>query len=303
MQLVVLARRQTRRHWLDALSVTWPNQAFHIEWEHPPARLVPKPDEERRKPPFQISIPVRHAVASAKSRSQRSREILYKLLICQSSARPSSRPSVKFLSCAWLLPLELRRSTAGNVKPPLPPWPSRGSPAYARIASRLAAFEGKSATADAAKTEVADLRRGVGGRLGQSIDAALHASAVANELMTGVGSAADGASESPRSPGQVTRDTDDTSSGNGAPVSTLCRARALRALSRRCLVSAKRGPLDGESTIAGPRLARRPWSGSVPAALNAARSALAIAITSAFWIATAWPGGAVVVIVAGVVRL
>jgi hypothetical protein len=66
MQLVLLAWRQTRRHRLDALSVTWPNQAFHIEWEHPPARLVPKPAEERRKPPFQISVPLRHAVGSPK---------------------------------------------------------------------------------------------------------------------------------------------------------------------------------------------------------------------------------------------
>jgi hypothetical protein len=64
MQLVVLARRQTRRHRLDALSVAWPDQAFHIERAHPPARLVPKSGNEWRKPPLKVPIPVRHAVGS-----------------------------------------------------------------------------------------------------------------------------------------------------------------------------------------------------------------------------------------------
>ena len=91
MQLVVVARRQTRRHRLHALSVPWPDQAFHIKREHPSARLMPKPGNKRRKPSLQISIPARHAVASAKSRSRRSGEIPYKLLICQSSARPCGR--------------------------------------------------------------------------------------------------------------------------------------------------------------------------------------------------------------------
>jgi hypothetical protein len=170
------------------------------------------------------------------------------------------------------------------------------------LAAERARFVTDFATADgiraSAHFESADARI-VDGRLGQSIDAALHASAVANELMAGVGSVADGASESP---GQVIRDTDDTPSGNGAAVSTLCRARAVRALSQvLSRLREARAALDGGSTIACPRPARRPWSDPVPAALNAARSALAIVITSAFWIATAWPSGAVAVIVAGVI--
>ena len=87
MQLVVVARRPSRRHRLDALAVARPNQPSNVERTHPSARLVSEPRQERRKPPLQISIPARHAVASAKSRSRRSGEILSELLICQSSAR------------------------------------------------------------------------------------------------------------------------------------------------------------------------------------------------------------------------
>ena len=48
---------------------------------------MPKPGNKRRKPSLQISIPARHAVASAKSRSRQSGEIPYKLLICQSRSK------------------------------------------------------------------------------------------------------------------------------------------------------------------------------------------------------------------------
>src|ERR1700734_2343659 len=90
MQLVVVARRQSRRHRLDALAVARANQACHVERKHPPARLVPQPRQERRKPPLEIPIPVRHAAGSANHRAKRSSEILYKLSICQSSAKRSA---------------------------------------------------------------------------------------------------------------------------------------------------------------------------------------------------------------------
>src|SRR5271168_4034419 len=91
MQLVVVAGRQSRRHRLDALAVARANQACHVERTHPPARLVPQPRQERRKPPLEIPIPVRHAAGSANHRAKRSSEILYKLPICQSSASGSNQ--------------------------------------------------------------------------------------------------------------------------------------------------------------------------------------------------------------------
>jgi hypothetical protein len=60
MQLVVVAGRQSRRHRLDALAVARPNQPCHVKRAHPPSRLVPQPRKERRQPPLQIPIPIRH---------------------------------------------------------------------------------------------------------------------------------------------------------------------------------------------------------------------------------------------------
>ena len=51
------------------------------------------------------------------------------------------------------------------------------------------------------------------------------------------------------------------------------------------------------SSVTGPRRARRLWSDPLLAALTGVRSALAIAITSSFWVATAWPTGATAVII------
>jgi uncharacterized membrane protein YccC len=52
---------------------------------------------------------------------------------------------------------------------------------------------------------------------------------------------------------------------------------------------------------AGPSPARQLWSDPVAAALTGIRAALAVAITTALWFATAWPNGPIAVIVAGVV--
>jgi hypothetical protein len=61
MQLVVIARRPSRRHRLDALAVARPNQPSNVERTHPSTRLMSEPRQERRKPPIKIPIPVRHA--------------------------------------------------------------------------------------------------------------------------------------------------------------------------------------------------------------------------------------------------
>src|SRR3984957_5526034 len=86
MQLVVVARRPSQRHRFDALAIARPNQPSNVERTHLSAPLVPQPRQERRKPPLKIPIPLPHAACSANLRSQRSGEILSKLLICQSSA-------------------------------------------------------------------------------------------------------------------------------------------------------------------------------------------------------------------------
>src|SRR3984885_11814924 len=70
MQLVVVAGRPSRRHRLDALAVARPNQPSYVERTHPSARLVPKPRQERRKPPQKVVIPSRHPSRSAKNRAQ-----------------------------------------------------------------------------------------------------------------------------------------------------------------------------------------------------------------------------------------
>jgi uncharacterized membrane protein YccC len=61
------------------------------------------------------------------------------------------------------------------------------------------------------------------------------------------------------------------------------------------------GALDRGEQLPEPDIACRLWSDPVSAALTGLRSALAIAVTSAFWFATAWPNGSTAVVVAAVV--
>ena len=70
MQLVVVAGRPSRRHRLDALAVARPNQPSYVERTHPSARLVPKPRQERRKPPQKVVIPSPCPSRSAKIGAQ-----------------------------------------------------------------------------------------------------------------------------------------------------------------------------------------------------------------------------------------
>ena len=97
-------------------------------------------------------------------------------------------------------------------------------------------------------------------------------------------------------------DANDTPAGNGAVVSTLVRAAdeqavaRARARLRQCVTAFERG-----EDLPEPDAADVFWPDPVGAALSAIRAVLAIAITSAFWFATAWPNGPTAVVVAAVV--
>jgi uncharacterized membrane protein YccC len=85
-------------------------------------------------------------------------------------------------------------------------------------------------------------------------------------------------------------------------VSALIRAADERDLGlARARLQACMGAFDRGEELPEPNIACRPWSDPVPAALIGIRSALAVAITSAFWFATAWPNGPAAVVVAAVV--
>src|SRR5215204_22831 len=69
-----------------------------------------------------------------------------------------------------------------------------------------------------------------------------------------------------------------------------------RARLRECTGAFERG-----EELPWPTIPRRLWSDPVPAVLAGIRSALAVAIVSTFWFATAWPTGPAAVVVAAVV--
>jgi uncharacterized membrane protein YccC len=102
--------------------------------------------------------------------------------------------------------------------------------------------------------------------------------------------------------GNGTAHTNEPSTGDSPVVSALVRAAderdlgLARARLRACVAAFDRG-----EELLEPNIAYRPWSDPVPAVLIGIRSALAVAITSAFWFATAWPDGPIAVIVAAVV--
>jgi uncharacterized membrane protein YccC len=69
-----------------------------------------------------------------------------------------------------------------------------------------------------------------------------------------------------------------------------------RARLRECV-----GAFDRGEELPEPNIPCRLWSDPLPAVLTGIRSAVAVAITSIFWFATAWPDGAIAVIIAAVV--
>jgi uncharacterized membrane protein YccC len=102
--------------------------------------------------------------------------------------------------------------------------------------------------------------------------------------------------------GNATSHCREASAAAGATASSLVRAaddravRSARLRLQQCVAAFERG-----EDLSEPKTACRLWSDPVPAALAGIRSALAIAITSAFWFVTAWPNGSTAVVVAAVV--
>ena len=95
--------------------------------------------------------------------------------------------------------------------------------------------------------------------------------------------------------------TKEPSTGDGPIASALIRAAderdlgLARARLRACIIAFDRG-----KELLEPNIACGLWSDPVPAVLIGIRSALAVAITAAFWFATAWPNGSAAVVVAAV---
>jgi uncharacterized membrane protein YccC len=107
---------------------------------------------------------------------------------------------------------------------------------------------------------------------------------------------------SPQDPGASISNTKDTPRENVEVISALLRAADERAVaSARVQLGEAKIALDRGTRVPGPSPARWLWSDPVAAALSGIRAALAVAITTAFWFATAWPSGPIAVIVAGVV--
>ena len=97
-------------------------------------------------------------------------------------------------------------------------------------------------------------------------------------------------------------DANDTPAGNGAVVSTLVRAADDQAVARaRARLRQSVTAFERGEDLPAPDVADVFWPDPVGAALSAIRAVLAIAITSAFWFATAWPNGPTAVVVAAVV--
>jgi uncharacterized membrane protein YccC len=102
--------------------------------------------------------------------------------------------------------------------------------------------------------------------------------------------------------GNGTSHTNEPPTGDSPIVSALVRAVDERDLGlARARLLACMAAFDRGEELAQPNIACRLWPDPVPAVLTGIRSALAVAIASAFWFATAWPDGPIAVIVATVV--
>src|SRR5262249_38239298 len=71
VQLIIIARRKTLRHWLNALAVTWPDQPRHIKRAHPLPRLVTQPFQERLEPTAKLIFPIRPRVLHSRPSTSR----------------------------------------------------------------------------------------------------------------------------------------------------------------------------------------------------------------------------------------
>jgi uncharacterized membrane protein YccC len=95
--------------------------------------------------------------------------------------------------------------------------------------------------------------------------------------------------------------TNESPAGGGAIISALVRAADERDLGlARARLRESMAAFDRGEELPHPNIACGLWSDPVSAVLTGIRSALAVAITSAFWFATAWPTGPTAVVVAAV---
>jgi uncharacterized membrane protein YccC len=134
------------------------------------------------------------------------------------------------------------------------------------------------------------------GALRRLVGAALHVSAVA-ESSAGRPDARSGAGDVPRLAALV-RAAPSTPQGNGEVVSRVVDAVDARARAEAVDRLRAAAAAFDQGSSAGGDAGRGSWSDPVAAALTGIRSALAVAIASAFWIATGWPSGAIAVTIA-----
>ena len=131
------------------------------------------------------------------------------------------------------------------------------------------------------------------------IDRARHMIAVALENFADFGSPAHSTPEGLRSSATLISATENTPCGNGAAVSALVHAEARQDFDDALFqLRVSEAAFRRRSEAPGPIASRHLWSDPVLAALMGVRSALAIAVTSSFWMATAWPSGPIAVIFA-----
>ena len=167
-----------------------------------------------------------------------------------------------------------------------------------RFAADFATMEAMRASAFFESTEARSLNE----RLVSVTDAALDVVAIAGQIAVRREPASPSASTGSPSLAGLIGATDDTPRGNGAVVAALFTADYRHALAQSRIRLREAGArfADGSGGTRPSRV-RRLWSDPVSAALTGVRSALAIAVTAAFWFATAWPSGPTAVIVAAIV--
>ncbi len=137
--------------------------------------------------------------------------------------------------------------------------------------------------------------RACNGALRQLVGAALHVSAVAEATAGRTGSRL--AADVPQI-ADLIRAAPDTPRGNGEVVSRIVDAVDARALAEAVVRLRAAAAAFDQGTAADDDAGRGFWSDPVAAALTGIRSALVVAVASAFWIVTAWPNGTIAVIVA-----
>jgi uncharacterized membrane protein YccC len=161
----------------------------------------------------------------------------------------------------------------------------------------LADFAAAEATRASAYFESTEARL-QNGALAQVAGAALRVSAVAEGMAGRLGPGGT-AGEVPGLAALI-RATPDTPQGNSEVVQRILNAVDTRALADAVLRLREAAAARENGTAATGDAGRGFWSDPVAAAFTGIRSALAIAMASAFWIVTAWPSGATAVIITAI---